>query len=43
MYLQMVEVEIDRPLDPAFFNYNPGDVKFPDNTDAFLRQRNLRD
>jgi hypothetical protein len=43
VYLQMAEVEIDVPLDPAHFNYNPGDIKFADTTDAFLRLRNLRD
>jgi hypothetical protein len=43
IYLQLAEVEINAPLDPAHFNYNPGDIKFPDGTDGFLRARNLRD
>lgn len=43
VYLQLDPVELNVPIDPAHFNYNPGDVKFPDSTDAFLRQRNLRD
>ena len=41
--MELFEVNLNLPINPARFVYNPGDMKISDRTDAFLERLNLKD
>lgn len=42
-YLQLVDVKLNAPIDASQFQFSPGQQDYPDKTEDWMRQHNLKD